>query len=173
MNGLINSRSRLITIFKFCIKRCCGNAFSSCNYLEGAGHVSRERILLIEDEERLRNNLHRLLRRDGYDITAAASGDEGLAYAQGKPFHVVVTDLVMETFNHFDLLDRLVAHIPKTPIIVMTGHASILTKAEALSRGASDFLAKPFAIGILRAAIAQALQSHHPRDDRPANMRCQ
>ncbi|WP_179137775.1 response regulator [Candidatus Entotheonella palauensis] len=129
-----------------------------------------ERILLIEDEDRLRNNLCRLLGRDGYDITIAASGEEGLAYAQGRPFHVVVTDLVMEAYERFDLLDRLVEHIPETPIIVITGHASILTKAEALSRGACDFLAKPFAISLLRGAIAQALQPL--RNGYPAKAKC-
>ena len=127
--------------------------------------MSKESILLIEDEERLRNNLYRLLRRDGYRITVAASGHEGLSHLRQRRFHVVVTDLVMEAFDRFDLLDRLIEHAPSTPIIVMTGHATALSRAEALRRGAYDFLSKPFAIRILRSAIVQAMASGARRDE--------
>lgn len=120
--------------------------------------MSRGNLLLIEDEARLRNNLHFLLGRDGYNITPATSGYEGLEYIQHLPFHVVVTNLVMDGFGSFELLEQLVACAPELPIIVMMGLASILTQEEALSRGACDFLAKPFAIGALRRAVTQAIR---------------
>lgn len=120
--------------------------------------VSRGNLLLIEDEDRLRKNLSTLLGRDGYCITAAANGIEGIAYAQSLLIDVVVTDLIMEAFDRFELLEQLVTFCPKTPIIVMTGHDSILTADEALSKGAFDYLAKPFSIGLLRTAIVKAIQ---------------
>ena len=119
--------------------------------------MPRECVLLIEDEARLRNNLQILLRRD-YDVTPAARGDEGLDLVQRQAFNLVVTDLIMENFEQFDLLDRLFESVPETPIIAMSGHASILTPEEAMRRGARAFLAKPFAIGDLRNAIAQILR---------------
>jgi DNA-binding NtrC family response regulator len=64
----------------------------------------------------------------------------------------------METFERFELLEQLVASIPATPIIVMTGPASVFTEAEALRKGAVPYLTKPFPIGDLRLTIGRALQ---------------
>lgn len=116
------------------------------------------KILLIEDETNLRNNLEMLLSRAGYTVTTAASGSEGLSYARCTCFNVVITDLIMDTFQRFELLECLTACVPCTPIIVITGNSGTHSAEEASRKGAYDYIAKPFAIDALRASIDQALQ---------------
>ena len=117
-----------------------------------------KRILLIEDEARLRKNLDILLSRAGYTVTTAATGHEGVQYLHAMTFDAVVTDLVMDGFDSFELLECIATHASGVPIIIITGYASTHSATEALRRGAHDYIAKPFDIGVLRAAIENVLK---------------
>lgn len=116
-------------------------------------------ILIIEDEPRLRNNLQILLNRAGYTVTTVADGGRGLQCLQHNSFDLIITDLVMDGLDGFALVECIAAHVPDTPIIVMTGYASTASAAEALRKGARDYIAKPFAIESLKAAIMKALEN--------------
>ena len=116
-------------------------------------------ILIIEDEPRLRNNLQILLTRAGYVVTTVANGSSGLQCLQQHSFDLIITDLVMDGLDGFALVECIAAHAPETPIIVMTGYASTASAAEALRKGARDYIAKPFSIESLKDAIARALEN--------------
>lgn len=119
--------------------------------------MSQPRLLLIEDEARIRENIAALLTHSGYSVTTAQAGHAGLALARDEPFDLVVTDLVMEGFEGFELLEGIRARAPQTPIIVITGNTSTLRAEQAAAKGADAYLAKPFAIGDLRSAIEHLL----------------
>lgn len=115
--------------------------------------VSKPRILLVEDEDRIRMNLCTLLSRSGYAVTAVSGGDEGLELARTARFDVVVADMVMEGYERFELLDALLVVLERTPVVVITGNTLQLGADEAKQRGASAYVAKPFPIAALREAI--------------------
>jgi DNA-binding NtrC family response regulator len=117
-----------------------------------------KRLLLIEDETRLRKNLEILLSRAGYTVVAAATGHEGVQYLRTMIFDAVVTDLIMEGFEGFELLEYVTTYASGIPVIVITGYASTYSATEALCRGAYNYIAKPFDISVLKAAIEDALK---------------
>jgi len=120
--------------------------------------MAAESILLIEDETRLRNNLHILLSRAGYTVTTAADGREGMQYLQCTHFDLVITDLVMDECDGLELMEYLAGRAPETPVIVITGYASTESAIEALRKGAYDYIAKPFEVEMMQASVERALE---------------
>lgn len=120
--------------------------------------MAAERILLVEDETRLRNNLKILLSRAGYIVTTAANGREGMQYLQHTRFDLVITDLVMDESDGLELMEYLAGRAPETPVIVITGYASTESAIEALRKGAYDYIAKPFEVEMMQASVERALE---------------
>ena len=116
------------------------------------------KILIIEDEKRLRNNLKLLLTSEGYTVATAADGEEGLAYLQQKPCDLVITDIMMGEVNGFQVMEYIAKHTPETLVIVITGFASTESVVEALRKGAYDYIAKPFEIEMILISIERALE---------------
>jgi signal transduction histidine kinase len=114
-------------------------------------------ILLIEDEARLRNNLQILLQSEGYRVTTAPSGVEGLQRVREAPFDLVITDLVMPELDGFQVMEYLKEHCPDTVVVAITGYASTESAIEALRRGAYDYLTKPFDFDLMRLVIERAM----------------
>jgi two-component system NtrC family sensor kinase len=115
-------------------------------------------ILLIEDELRLRNNLQILLQREGYRVTTAHNGAQGIKKASEEPYDLVITDIVTPEVNGFQVMDYLKTHLPDTVVLVMTGYVSTESAIEALRRGAYDYLSKPFDFEIMKITIERALE---------------
>ncbi len=115
-------------------------------------------ILLIEDEPRLRNNLQILLQREGYRVTTAQNGAQGIKQAEAEPYDLVITDIVTPEVNGFQVMDYLKAHQPDTVVLVMTGYVSTESAVQALRRGAYDYLSKPFDFEIMKITIERALE---------------
>src|SRR5574341_748512 len=101
-----------------------------------------------------------MLRRDGYEVTAAADGEQALAVMARTPVQVVVTDLVMPRLDGLSLLRRIAADYPDVPVIVITAHGTVDSAVAALKAGAFDFITKPFAQEELRKVIAKAARAH-------------
>ena len=116
------------------------------------------KILIIEDERRLRTNLKLLLTSEGYTVSTAADGEEGLAYLQQEPCDLVITDIMMGEVNGFQVMEYIAKHTPETLVIVMTGFASTESVVEALRKGAYDYIAKPFEIEMVLISIERALE---------------
>jgi two-component system NtrC family sensor kinase len=117
-----------------------------------------EKILIIEDEPRLRTNLKILLSGEGYDITTAENGSEGMQYLTREPFALVITDIVMEEMNGFEIMEQITARGLDTLVIVITGFVSIGSAIEALRKGAYDYLVKPFEFDLMLFSIKRALE---------------
>src|ERR671918_2012005 len=123
--------------------------------------VEQPVILLIEDEARLRDNLQILLQSEGYRVTAAQNGAEGIKRLRQESFDLVITDLVMPEVDGFQVLEYLKAYSPETVVVVMTAYVSAGSVIDALRKGAYDYLSKPFEFEIMKATIARALEKAH------------
>lgn len=102
------------------------------------------KILIVDDQESMRLTLSLLLRKQGYEVTVAASGEEAVAMVDREIFDVVVTDLKMEDLGGLDVLHHLKRVHPATEVIILTAHGTIGNAVEAMKLGAFDYLAKPF-----------------------------
>jgi nitrogen regulation protein NR(I) len=117
-------------------------------------------VLIVDDELNIRRVLAAMLKREGYDVTAAADGEQALAVLQKTPVHVVVTDLVMPRLGGMDLLRRASADFPDVPVIVITAHGTVDSAVQALKAGAFDYITKPFEQSELAKVIAKAARAH-------------
>jgi len=120
----------------------------------------KPRVLVVDDEQGLRDMLAILFRRDGYDVTLAsglATGVDAIRSAP-SPFELVLTDLMMPDGSGLDVLSAAKARSSHTEVIVMTAYAAVETAIDAMKRGAYDFVTKPFGTAELRALALKALE---------------
>jgi DNA-binding NtrC family response regulator len=101
-------------------------------------------ILVVDDEEVMRDVLHSLFAGEGYDIAVAENGAAGLALARQQPFDAVVLDVMLPDMSGLDVLDALRQIDPEQVVVMVTAFASIETAIQAMKRGAFDYVAKPF-----------------------------
>ncbi len=101
-------------------------------------------ILVVEDDAPMRSFLTTILREEGYRVTEAGNGQEGLEKFLGGAYDLVITDLRMPGLSGLDLLLAGKKEKPETPWIIMTAYGSIGNAVEAMKAGASDYLTKPF-----------------------------
>ncbi len=115
-------------------------------------------ILVIDDEQVMRDACDQILAREGCRVTSAASGAEGLEKIQKERFDVIILDLKMPGLSGMEVLARIEEEIPEIPVIVITGYATIESAVEAMKLGAYDFIPKPFTPNVLRTIVVRALE---------------
>ena len=103
-------------------------------------------VLLVDDEPLMRLSMTDALRAIGYDVRAAATGQEGMDLLTQAVFDIVITDLRLPGPDGLQLLHVCKQRSPRTEVIVITAHGSVETAVEAMKRGAYDFITKPFAM---------------------------
>ena len=119
----------------------------------------KPKILIVEDDANIASGLQKILRSQGYLVTALVRGDEGLQHALAGNFDVVITDLKLPGLDGLELVKQLHQSKPKLPIILITAHGSTETAIEATKWGAFDYVPKPFDVEELLDLTAKALQS--------------
>src|SRR6476646_7695632 len=102
------------------------------------------RILVVDDEENLRLVLRTLLKRAGYEVESASTGEEALEKVESFGPDVVITDVRMPKMSGLDLLAALRAKQSPATVIVMSAYGSVDLALEAMKAGAYDYIAKPF-----------------------------
>src|SRR5262245_64733280 len=115
------------------------------------------RVLAVDDERGVRESL-RMLLADECEFAEAQSVDEALVAIAAQPPDVVLLDLVMPGRNGFELLAELTRRTDPPAIIVLTATRNVATAVEAMKRGASDYVTKPFEIEALRIKVRQLLK---------------
>jgi two-component system, NtrC family, response regulator AtoC len=118
----------------------------------------RERILIVDDEENVCALFKRVLAKDGYDVEYAATGEEGLALLEQRPFDLVITDLKMPGMDGMELLTRGKAARPATTFIMLTAFGTVQSAVEAMKQGAYDYLVKPVDKDEIKIVAAKALE---------------
>jgi DNA-binding response OmpR family regulator len=103
------------------------------------------RILVVEDEDKLRRALARGLTDEGYDVVAVEDGEAGLAQALAEPFDCMVLDVMLPGLDGFQVLGRLRSSAVETPVLMLSARSTLEDRVSGLDSGADDYLAKPFA----------------------------
>ncbi len=116
----------------------------------------KPRILIVDDEERFRNTMKRLLDAEGHKAQAAGSALEALDILSKESFDVVILDVRMPEMTGVEALKRIRKIDPYMEVIIMTGYASVDTAREIMSTGAFDYLFKPYSIETLLEKIEAA-----------------
>jgi len=123
----------------------------------------KQRILVVDDEEKLRRVIELQLMTAGFDVDKAGSAEEGLKLAERAD--LVLTDLKLPGMDGLELLAAIRRQNMQSPVIVMTAFGTIEVAVEAMKAGAVDFLMKPFSLDHLMAVVQKALEVRALRDE--------
>jgi DNA-binding NtrC family response regulator len=104
--------------------------------------MQKGRLLIIDDEERLRSLLARILQLEGYEVITAANGKEGLRKLQQEPFPVVLSDVKLPDSNGIELTEKIKSNWPATEVIILTAFGTINDGVQAIKSGAFDYITK-------------------------------
>jgi DNA-binding NtrC family response regulator len=115
-------------------------------------------ILVIDDEEVMRDSCKQILSRQGHNVKLAEDGYQGLELLKEKYFDLVILDLKMPGIDGMQVLEKIKESSPETAVVVITGYATVESAVEAMKRGAYDFLPKPFTPEEFRLIIDRALE---------------
>jgi DNA-binding response OmpR family regulator len=120
-----------------------------------------ERILIIEDEEKLARFVELELSYEGYEVQKAGDGRSGLALLENGGFDLLLLDIMLPGINGLEVLRR-VRKTSGIPVIMLTARDAVVDKVTGLDSGADDYVTKPFAIEELLARIRTALRKKTP-----------
>ena len=123
-----------------------------------------ERILLIEDEEKLARMVELELRYEGYEVEKAFDGRTGLELALSGGFDLILLDIMLPALSGMEVLRRLRKE-SAVPVIMLTARDTVVDKVSGLDMGADDYVTKPFAIEELLARIRAALRKRPAREE--------
>lgn len=118
---------------------------------------TKARILVIDDEPAIRKTLSLLLQHAGHEVMVAESGESGIELATRKPPSLIFVDVQLGGMDGLAVTRTLAQEVPSTPIIVMTGYATIENAVDAMQAGACDYLIKPISPAQVRHAVDKAL----------------
>jgi len=118
------------------------------------------RLLIVDDEKNIREGLAAALEMDGYEVVTACDGTEGWRRFEKGDIDLVITDLRMPGLSGEELLAKIGAEVPGTPVIILTGHGTVENAVSAMRNGAYDFLSKPVNLDHLSLLVKRALANH-------------
>ena len=127
--------------------------------------MPKSRVLVIDDEAAIRESLRMTLEYEGYEFLAAATGQEGLTFAERDAPDIVLLDVKMPGMDGIEVLERLRSINDAVPVIVISGHGTISTAVEATKKGAFDFIEKPFASERVLVSLRNALAQRQLHDE--------
>ncbi len=129
-------------------------------------------VLVVDDDRAVGVVLSGLLRQAGHEAAHVTSAEEALARVSSRPVDLIITDLRMPTMDGMELLERLRERAPEVPVVMLTAHGTVQVAVEAMKKGASDFLLKPFdrdeVLFIVDKALRAARRAAEAPPDRPA-----
>lgn len=117
-----------------------------------------ERILIVEDEEKIARVLELELTHEGYSVGRAGDGEQGFAYARDESWDLILLDIMLPKMGGFEVLKKIREANNFVPIILLTARNSVPEKVEGLDLGANDYVTKPFSIEELLARIRNLLR---------------
>jgi NtrC-family two-component system response regulator AlgB len=115
--------------------------------------VSSLTILIVDDEDNIRKTLTYCLEREGYRVVAVSNAADAVAEVRRRSFDLAFVDLRLGQTDGMDLIPVFRSDSPWTKVVVITAYASIETAVEAMRRGASDYLPKPFSADQIRVLV--------------------
>lgn len=116
------------------------------------------RVLIVDDEPAVCEMLEERLGNEGYDCRIRANAEEALLLIQAEAFDVILSDLHMPGRSGLDLLEDARRECPRAAFVLLTGEQDVRTGIEAMKRGASDYVTKPFQLGSVLRSVAQGIE---------------
>jgi len=126
-------------------------------------------LLIIEDEQKIREFLRRGLEEEGYTVEVAGDGETGLKLASATAYELIILDLLLPGRDGFDICRTLRAQGSTVPVLMLTARDAVSDRVTGLDIGADDYLTKPFAFEELLARVRALLR--RDRSLRPAVLR--
>ena len=120
--------------------------------------MTSTRILIVDDEQIMREPLADWLEMDGYFVDTAASGEEAMEKLKHTRFDIMLVDIKMEGMSGLDVLREVKEDDPDTAVVMITAYGSIQTAIEAMKNGAHEYLLKPFEPGELGLVIEKIIK---------------
>ena len=122
--------------------------------------MSKERLLVVEDDTDIRELMRHTMAREGYEITSTASGEEGLKLAQQGTFDLLLLDLMLPGMDGLEVCRRVrsVPTLRRTGILIITAKDEEVDVVTGLELGADDYLVKPFSVRVLLARVRALLR---------------
>ncbi len=123
--------------------------------------AEEERILVVDDEESMRDVVSRIINQIGYEVVTAPNGREALEILRNTPSTVVITDIKMPEMDGLELIKSIRAEFPDKHIICMTGHGDSYPYTELIALGTTDYITKPFTIDEMRAKLNRVVRERN------------
>ncbi|MCP4198573.1 MAG: response regulator [Proteobacteria bacterium] len=120
------------------------------------------RIMVVDDENIVGKRLKPALEKTGDIVETFEDAKKALERFDEHPFDIVVTDVRMDEIDGIEVLERILVKSDKTKVIIITGYATVEVAREAMTKGAFDFIAKPFKPNDLRSIINRAVKELRP-----------
>jgi len=121
------------------------------------------KILLIEDDETMRDGMSRILRKAGHQVTDVSNGPAGVELCRKEEFDLVITDYRMEGMNGLEVLEHVKAIDEDTDAILITAYGTIDMAVEAMKKGAADYVTKPFSSDEFNIRVEKVLRFREAR----------
>jgi len=132
---------------------------------QAAGRPDGPRILVVDDEPEFSMLVKRALAAEGYVVSLACDGKDGLRQALAEDWGLIILDLIMPEMSGSEMLARLRQDRPDQPVMIMSCMSDVITKVSCLDLGAQDYLTKPFHLAELLARVRVQLRDDRPKDD--------
>jgi len=127
-----------------------------------------ERILVLDDEEKLLQGLSKALKNIGYGVVPVTNPVEALSLLDRETFDIVFTDLVMPDMDGIEFLKKVKERYPNTPVIILTGHGTIESAVNSMKEGAFDYITKPFNLDEVDLVVSRAMEHKRLREENVA-----
>src|SRR3989338_8546913 len=120
--------------------------------------AAKGRILVVDDEPMVLKLLTMQVERLGYAVTPATRGPYALALLKKRPFHLLITDIIMPEMNGLALMQQAVTIQPDLECIVVSGQADLAIAVEAMKLGAINYIQKPISLMELEVSLAKGME---------------
>ncbi|MHC4745097.1 MAG: sigma-54-dependent transcriptional regulator, partial [Planctomycetota bacterium] len=121
----------------------------------------KTRLLVVDDEDIVRESLYDWLTAVGYEVLTATCGDEALRTIKAKKVRIMITDLIMPGMDGIELMKKAKALVPTISTVIITAHGSIQTAINAIKEGAYDYVEKPFCPEKVELLIRNLVEHHN------------
>ncbi len=120
-------------------------------------------LLIVEDEETLRESLSRLFTREGFEVDSTGTAEEGLELIDSNIYDVIISDIILPRMDGIEMISRIREHLPEQIFIVITAYASLDTAIKALRAGAYDYIMKPIINEEIKQVVNNAINQKNLR----------
>jgi DNA-binding NtrC family response regulator len=129
---------------------------------------TRCEILIVDDEPIVGERLQSFLTRDGHHVETFTDPAAAIERIETKPFDIVISDIRMGQIDGLQVMEKVFEKTPQVKFIMITGYATLELARESLTKGAFDFIAKPFKLKEIRKTIHRACEALQPAEGRTA-----